>query len=352
MLDRLGAHAHDWHAAVASTDGASPFVDLWWVERVNPPASRFVVVFDGERLVGGLALAAETWWGIDRFWMLGEGIAAPDHCDVVAAPADQAMVEAVLRAWFAAQHYVIDAVGVPAGSALARVLGPSATEMAWSSAPYLPLDPAVPPRPVSSRVKNTITRTRNRLVRDEGFETRVVSRDPADIERALDDLLRLHRIRWPDGSKFARTYDRLRPVLAAGAADGIVRIHEGVATAGVVASMVVFDHGERRSYYQSGREMDHRWRGVGTVLMADVVADAHASGHTEFDFLRGREPYKLDWTDQERPLMAVTAGGGRRGRALALALVSARRAKPLARNAMTTVDRLAGSIRRRRDPVR
>lgn len=167
--------------------------------------------------------------------------------------------------------------------------------------------------------------------------------------------MRLHRLRWLDGSRFATTFDRLKPVLAEGMITGAVQIHEGVAGDRVVASMIFIDHARRRSYYQGGREMGHEWRGVGTVLMADVIADAHDKGMTEFDFLRGSESYKLDWTSHERQLVRLIAARGMRERALAGGLFAVARSKPALRRLRDQSERTIGSLREsfqaRRRPV-
>lgn len=331
VASSLGARRAAWDQIVASMSDASPFVASWWIEAAAPDATHLILVEDGDRLLGGVALGVRRWLGTRRLQVLGEGIAAPDHADVVAAPADRVVVLANLVQWFAAEPHVTDLVGLRAASDLARCVGvdPGA-ELPWSGAPFLALTPDEVPEPRSSRVRNTVRRTRNRLVK-AGYVHQRVGEDPRELDRALDDLLRLHRLRWPDGSRFSSTFEALRPVIHAGATIGAASIHEAVVDGTVVASMLVFDQPHRRSYYQSGRELSHEMRGVGTVLMADVVLDAHERSMSEFDFLRGSEPYKLDWTDDERPLVRVVGANGAWPRLLAVGLTRYERAKPALR---------------------
>jgi CelD/BcsL family acetyltransferase involved in cellulose biosynthesis len=68
-----------------------------------------------------------------------------------------------------------------------------------------------------------------------------------------------------------------------------------------VAALYGFYLGGRLFGYQTGFDAAwERW-GVGAVLQArifeDVIERLHA---TEYDFLRGTEPYKYTWTNQER----------------------------------------------------
>jgi CelD/BcsL family acetyltransferase involved in cellulose biosynthesis len=52
---------------------------------------------------------------------------------------------------------------------------------------------------------------------------------------------------------------------------------------------------------------------VGLVLVGETFRDAIESGLTEYDFLRGTESYKSDWTTQQRRTVSVrvlSPGGG------------------------------------------
>ena len=53
-------------------------------------------------------------------------------------------------------------------------------------------------------------------------------------------------------------------------------------------------------FYQSGR--DPRWedQSLGVVLMATMIRRAIERGYRWFDFLRGDEAYKLQWTASQR----------------------------------------------------
>jgi CelD/BcsL family acetyltransferase involved in cellulose biosynthesis len=53
--------------------------------------------------------------------------------------------------------------------------------------------------------------------------------------------------------------------------------------------------------------MDPAWaaRSPGLVLLARTVEDAYARGLAYYDFLRGEEPYKLDWAADRRETCAV-----------------------------------------------
>ncbi|MFC6345434.1 hypothetical protein ACFP8W_25845, partial [Nocardioides hankookensis] len=53
---RLDGRRAAWDGLVADQPVPSPFLRSWWLEGVAPTDTTFVLVLDGERLVGGLAL--------------------------------------------------------------------------------------------------------------------------------------------------------------------------------------------------------------------------------------------------------------------------------------------------------
>jgi CelD/BcsL family acetyltransferase involved in cellulose biosynthesis len=58
-------------------------------------------------------------------------------------------------------------------------------------------------------------------------------------------------------------------------------------------------------YYQSGYDPEWRNRSVGLVLVGETFKDAIEAGFKEYDFLRGTETYKSDWTTKQRRTVAV-----------------------------------------------
>jgi CelD/BcsL family acetyltransferase involved in cellulose biosynthesis len=159
-----------------------------------------------------------------------------------------------------------------------------------------------------------------------------------EFEQAVERLVVMHSARWPQGSRFLRGLPRLLPVLRE--AEGAVEIHELLVDGRPVASMLLMSAGNRMAYYQSGRDVGHDVRGAGSVLMARVIADCHARGYAEFDFLRGAEPYKSDWTDCQRQLVRLYSARGVAPRVAVAGLVALERVKPTLRQVRTTSRRV------------
>ena len=67
-----------------------------------------------------------------------------------------------------------------------------------------------------------------------------------------------------------------------------------------------FNHGGKGYYYQGGFEPQLARYSPGTVLTAHAIRDAIDRGASEFDFLRGDEPYKHNLGGLPSEVVTVT----------------------------------------------
>lgn len=324
VVDRLGVHALAWDALVDRMPLPSPFLRSWWLAEVAVGEPRFVLVFDGEELIGGLALQRSTRAGVEVLQFLGTSALEPDHLDLVAAPDDVATVVAAVRTWLSSGDRLVDLVGArPAAWVLDAVPGRGeVTELEVAPYVVLPADRADYLAARQGRTRSTVTRTAKRLAK-AGVTFRIVGGGvvgAADVDRSLAALRDLHDGRWGDESGFLASWDAFAAAARAGAAVGEVRFHELVSADGdIVAIEADFVVGGRMSFYQAGRLTDHELRGSGSVLRYDVIGAAIDTGCTEFDLLRGGEEYKAEWADQRRGLIRIRRGTGLRSQALVAA---------------------------------
>jgi len=72
-----------------------------------------------------------------------------------------------------------------------------------------------------------------------------------------------------------------------------------------VASLYGFEYDSKLFHYNAG--FDDQWAkyGIAKQLIAFVIEDCIKLGLREFDFLKGIEPYKYEWTSQERRLIRL-----------------------------------------------
>ncbi len=314
----LGRHRERWDQLVAVQPHPSAFLRSWWLDHVADGDLRVVLCLVGDELAGGAAFQVDRVGpgalGLERVRCVGQGVLAPDHLDLVAAPGHHLAVARAVLGWLRRRGArVVDLDGLAGSGTLAAVLAPHVTERV--DAPFADLaggaEGYLAGRP--GKVRSTITRRQKRFASD-GVE--FVTVDPNDIDPALDALARLHESRWADDSVFLRGWERFCAAARAGAASGDVVVHElrdhdGDAIA-VELDLVL---GGTVAFYQAGRRTEREWRGCGSVLRARIIEAATASGAVEYDLLRGDEPYKAEWATGRRELVRCVMGVGVRGRA-------------------------------------
>lgn len=326
VVDRLGPRRPEWDALVAASALPSPFLRSWWLGALDPGrAAQFVLVHDGPRLVGGLALQQRRLLGVAVLTVLGGGTLCPDHLDLVAAPGYDDLVVAALRRWFHAPGArIVRLDGMREHSRLAEVFGRThRTEI--DVAPYEPLAGSYGTylSERGSGLRTKAGKVRRRLQRG-GV---VCRRTPDDqVPAALTDFEALHGVRSDRRALMAHRQE-IGQFVRAGLADGEVRLHEAVRDGRRIAVLIGFTTGNRWSVYQLARELGHDVRDVGTVLHLAAVEDACASGLTEIDFLRGAETYKAGFTTRQRVLLRLQAARGLRGRALLVLVLATSRVR-------------------------
>ena len=85
-----------------------------------------------------------------------------------------------------------------------------------------------------------------------------------------------------------------------------------------------FEFDGRRYDYFPGYDPSYRKCAPGRLLLTAVMEDCFDRGLRRFDFLRGDEPYKFEWTDTVRPAVRVMVFRPSLGGRLARRLFSAR----------------------------
>ena len=161
---------------------------------------------------------------------------------------------------------------------------PASSEEYWSQRP--------------SSLRRSLGQARRRLER-AGV---VYDRPASDDSRVLAaEYARLRKLRWGYGSLIPEQ------------AQFLVALERGLSTEEMVVHRLSIDGraivvdfwfhvGGVASAWRQARDLDKQWRGSGTLLRAHAIEHAIARGEREIDLLRGGEPYKYEWVDQQRQL--------------------------------------------------
>ena len=314
LLDVPDLHgwAAQWDHLVDSSPLPSPFLRSWWLTGAGGPGRHFLLVVDGARLLGGLAL--EQRHPMLSIRMMGDGSLCPDHLDLLAAPGHETAVVSLLRDWLCRRgERLLDLKGIRPGSRLVEALPGRVRREPMAVAPFTPLpgSPEAYRAALPSQFRKNLRGSAKRLAA-EGVAHRAI-RGRAVLQR-LETLRELHLSQWGNRSGFLPVFDRFAAGFAAGCVADEVVVHELGNDSVVVATVTAFEVAGRVSLYQSARLTDRRWRDATTVLLAAIIDDACARGLSEVDFLRGDEPYKGRFAPDHREMLRLVAGKGVAGR--------------------------------------
>jgi len=265
-------------------------------------------------------------------WATGDA-GCPDHLDVVAAPgADFEPLAAALEAlpW---QVAIFDNVADPAPNVDALCDALAARGHAVRKAPQwvcprlaLPDSWETYLGSLSATRRQTVRRKERALFRDYG----ATLTDYADrVDEGWAHLMRLHEQRWDGAGAFGDP--RIESLQLAFAREMAQRQRLWLTTLDLegqpAAAWYGFASHDTVYFYQSGRAPQWQSSSVGLVLMGMMIRRAIERGYTWFDFLRGEDAYKRDWTATQRMTREVVVfrAGWRGGWMRALDWVAERR---------------------------
>jgi CelD/BcsL family acetyltransferase involved in cellulose biosynthesis len=81
-----------------------------------------------------------------------------------------------------------------------------------------------------------------------------------------------------------------------------------------IATLYCFRYGDVVYFYQTGYDTAWSRYGPGSAILAHAIRASIEEGAREFDFMRGTEPYKFQWTSQTRRDLRVRLASTKRGR--------------------------------------
>jgi len=318
---RLAALREEWTGLFQASGVGNPFLSwewqygFWRAFAQRRPIWVLEVRDRGNRLAGLLVLCARaSLGGLRRWCLLTNGITGTDGLDVLARPGfgpavREAIAQAVAQAM--TRWDLVDLEDLPCGSgtiaALRRVLLPRGARAIVEPrfvCPSFALRGTFAEHLSRFRRREAFLRRRRWLERQHGFRI-AVAETPAEAPEAMEDFLRLHRLRWDgdggsEGIPPGPVEDFHRDLAPLLAARGWLRLYRMFVDGRSIAAVYGLELSGRFHYYQSG--MDPEWgaRSPGLVLIGRTVEDAYARHLSDYDFLRGTEPHKLDWASDRR----------------------------------------------------
>lgn len=332
----LGEEA--WAALAAAARSGSPFASRSWLDawRGSAPDEEVaravtIVALDeqsGIRAALPVAVRPITHRRIEAralVWAIGD-VGCPDHLDVLAsgdAPFDAMAAALEELEWDMLQLDGIapDAMGAPRLAEALRRRGMAAYLQPQWSCPYIEL-PSTWDGYLASRSASradVIVRRERTLARRTRLA--ITFYNSETLTGGWEHFRRLHDARWDGAGAFDPRLDALhRRFAAANAAGQTLWLSTIDADGEPISAWYGFTTGDTLYFYQSGRDAAWHKYSVGGVHIALMLQRAIALGLRRFDFLRGDEPYKSEWTSTTRWTRRLLAfRRSARGRALHLA---------------------------------
>ncbi|QRK07221.1 GNAT family N-acetyltransferase [Archangium violaceum] len=336
-LSQLAGLRSAWDALLDESQ-AGPF-NAWewlypWCRRIGADRKPFVLQAKDRSgaLVGLMPLGFDYHWvlgrPIRRLAFLGETHVGSDYLDVVARRGRE---EEVARTFAGAlwelrdQWDVLDLTNLREDSVTVRVLRETfekhRAELQLSTRYVCPYESLGKGESFDDFLKRTsrrdnYLRRKKWLEKQEGYRIEKTEA-PGALAGPLTDFFRLHAMRWESdgGSQGIRgrgveAFHRDATQLLA--ERGRLRFYTMKVGGQAVASVYGILHRDSFIYFQSGYDPAWRNRSVGLVLVGETFRDALEAGLTEYDFLRGTESYKSDWTTRQRrtvSLRVLSPGG-------------------------------------------
>jgi CelD/BcsL family acetyltransferase involved in cellulose biosynthesis len=319
----------EWQAMYCAS-GAPPFLSWEWLSTWHKWFGRekhpfLLCARERGNLIALLPLCAENRQSsrfsprLKRMSFMGESYGASDYLDILALPGFKQKSADIF----------IDYLALPRSFDLLELEGMTADSCALQSltrrfandrrfryrivpqyiCPRMSLDARWEDLLERSRRSDYFKRCMVRLNKIASFEFRVIS-DVNEIPAAYGRLLELHAGRWVNrgGSSAFRTAEQKGFTFDAAAElarASMTRFEEIWLEGECRASLFGFESGDCYYFYLSG--FDQAWSkySLGFTLLWLSIREASRRGLKMYDFLRGDENYKFDWSDNSR--MTVTA---------------------------------------------
>jgi CelD/BcsL family acetyltransferase involved in cellulose biosynthesis len=349
-LERCGPER--WDPLVASSRIPSPFMRWAWHDAWARSAApdevnagfALVLAGDEEAIRGILPLTVRPLrfrrMRVRALTWATRSVGCPDHLDVLAIA--DAKLESAIPSLDELGWDLLLLTGVAEEAPnIARLVdafakrGCAVRRTFLDSCPYLDLpgDWDAYLASLSPTRRQTIRRKERRLIRDHAMT--VTDYAPDRLEEGWRHLHALHDERWAGagalGPRVAELLRRFSSELAARDELWLTTLDLDGQPAAAWYGFAWFD---TIYFYQGGRDPKWASHSVGAVLMGAMIRRAIERGYRRFDFLRGRDEYKLSWTTTQRPIYEIVVfrpgwrGAWLRGLDLAGRMVARLRRRP------------------------
>jgi len=314
-----------WNSFLSSTRSDTIFMTwewlaAWWDQFKKGKELLILAGYDGEKLVGiaPLMKSKVSAYGIklDAVMFLGSGQeTSPDHMDfIITEEYRKLFLDAVFKYLMSVKHSwdmlrfedcvrdddFID--GLPAR--IDDKIKYSVVSNPENICAFIKLPGTWEEyeNSLSSKIRYNIRRNHKNLSKEYGTEFKMID-DPAEVDRVMRRLIEIHQMRMTEKNKtgqsmtsgFWEFHLRIAPELSAGGNLflGVIKVDDTI-----IACQYAFSYNNVIYHYQSGLDTEFRKYGIGKILVYSMIEESIKRGFVKFDFLKGNEKYKFDFTDK------------------------------------------------------
>lgn len=347
----LAGAAEWWDGVLERSSRVSPFASHAWLSRwweAYGTGSRLLLLrlVDADRTVGGVAFYVRTrklegLFSVRELRLVGDRHVGSEGLDALVERGSEADAAAAI-----AEHLgrsggwdVAHLQGLRRGAVLLRreafaTLGASVVR-AVNRCPVLTLPADRPVAPLKKDFASRVAR-KSRALLDRGGLRFARCSEAGEIAPLLEALFADHQARWRSrgevgafATEAKRTfYGRVAPDLLRSGRLELFGLWDGDRPRAVLFGA---SGGKTLFYLQSAFDESLAPHGPGNVLMYQILRQAQERGFERFDFMKGDEAYKFQWTVEEEPLLLQrVVGRGWRARIAGTALALSGRLNPAA----------------------
>lgn len=313
-FDDIGKHA--WDVLLGACDKTYvfqtyEFQSTWWKHFGGKHNRRELLLLSAQedgRMIGIAPLMAVETPLLKKPSIRFVGTPICDYMDFIIA---KGMETSVLQAFYGYLRSLacleIDLFFLPETSPVVKLGGVSAS--AVDICPYIDLsgDWASTYKGLNSTVKKYVAR-RERSIAKAGKPVLDSVKEKSGIRSYFDEYFRIHIMRWRDyGGRYSQfQYASWR--------DFAIDVSEGLFQKGAIdlsyfkldsdtiACHFGFKYNGVFHWYMPVYNPAYSKYSPGNLFIMEILKRSSLDGLTEFDFLRGNEPYKIFWTDKARRL--------------------------------------------------
>lgn len=330
--DDLESLRDDWTDLLSDCDAATAFTtwewaSAWWKSYGDGKELRILRIGDDERLLAIVPLYRRRFrnFGV-RFtgaFLIGDGSGDSDYLDAIVRRGAETVVSKALVESLVDGTLECDLLFLSEVLTTSRVLAcmrnacdksPPFWQEVEVACTYVDL-----PESWDAYLKALAPRMRTKvrsLARELEQKHRVryeLCDGPHDLEPRLDDLFRLHALRWEGkrqkgvfgGAARRRFYVELSKAFQS---RGWLRLYSLAVDDRYVAHQFCFQYGHIMFLLQEGFDPAWEKNGVGNVLRAHVMRDCIERKVTSYDFLAGVTAHKMSWGGKVKTTIRGVAG--------------------------------------------